>query len=68
MTVAGDQSRWWSEPCASGCRRTIMVWASQPGTVVTHADCPLPETPENVGVSVHYVRDSDHCQAADGQT
>ena len=61
------QARWWSEPCAGGCRHTIMVWAPQPGTVVVHPDCPLPESPENVGPAVHYVRDSDHCRAEDGQ-
>lgn len=44
-----------------------MVWAPSPGTVVVHPDCPLPESPENVGPAVHYVRDSDHCRAEDGQ-
>jgi hypothetical protein len=68
VTVAGTEYRWWSEPCAGGCQRTIMVRARQPGTVVVHPDCPLPESPENVGVSVHYVRDSDHCHAGDGQS
>lgn len=67
MSLAGAEYRWWSEPCSGGCRGTIMVWAQQPGTVVAHADCPLPETPANVSVTVHYVRDSDHCRAEDGQ-
>lgn len=60
--------RWWSEPCAGGCARTIMVWACVPGVVAAHADCPLPETPANVSADVHYVTDSDVCQAEDGQT
>jgi len=60
--------RWWSEPCAGACRHTIMVFAEQPGTVVVHADCPLPESPENVTAGVHYVKDSDTCQAEDGQS
>lgn len=67
MTVAGTEYRWWSEPCAGGCRRIIMAWAARTGTVVAHADCPLPDSPENVRAAVHYVRDSDRCQAADGQ-
>jgi hypothetical protein len=46
--------------------RTIMVWAVQPGAVVAHADCPLPQFPENVRPEVHIVRDSDHCSAEDG--
>ena len=61
-------ARWWSEPCSGGCPRTIMVHAEQPGTVVVHADCPLPETPANVSAAVHYVTDSDMCKAEDGQT
>jgi hypothetical protein len=60
--------RWWSEPCASGCAGTIMVWASRPGTVVLHAGCPLPESPENVRRPVHYVKDSEHCHVEDGQS
>lgn len=59
--------RWWSEPCAGACRHTIMVFAEQPGTVVVHADCPLPESPENAIPAVHYVKDSDICRAEDGQ-
>ncbi len=60
--------RWWSEPCAGGCRDTIMAWAGQPGTVVAHADCPLPQSPENDIPAVHYVKDSDTCRAEDGQS
>jgi hypothetical protein len=45
-----------------------MVFAEQPGTVVVHADCPLPESPENVIPAVHYVKDSDTCRAEDGQS
>jgi hypothetical protein len=45
-----------------------MVFTEQPGTVAVHADCPLPEFPENVTSSVHYVKDSDTCRAEDGQS
>lgn len=67
MSQPDSGPRWWSEPCAGGCARTIMVWAEAPGTVVVHADCPLPESPENVGAPVHIVRDSDQCLVEDGQ-
>lgn len=48
--------------------RTIMVWAPEPGAVAAHADCPLPESPENVRPQVHIVKDSDHCLVEDGQS
>jgi hypothetical protein len=44
-----------------------MVFAEQPGTVAVHADCPLPQSPENVTPPVHYMKDSDACRAEDGQ-
>jgi len=64
----GAAPRWWSEPCAGGCAGTIMVWGPRPGSVVVHAGCPLPDSPDSGKPDVHYVKDSDTCRGTDGQT